>query len=256
MNELGLMYMEGTYDTEIDYVKSIPLFRRAAEAGDDLALYNLAHAYRDGLGVEPDAVEATRLMIQSADKGYHAAQYEAALRLTLGLGIVEDRARAKKLFAEALATETFAADGYMRGQFNSVGPFTARRVFDFFDLYRAGLSTDKSDTADRVWHEQAYDFAQVFADPSIFSNLLLTAAEQQNDALIELRSELNDLGADLLEAEKRRVQFTLTRVAAEHGNRAAQADLVNAYETGEGTSINLEAALFWRQLSAAPVGNE
>ena len=254
MNELGLMYQNGTYDTEIDYVKSVPFFRRAAELGDEMALYNLAHAYRDGLGVEPDAIEATGLLIQSAGKGYNAAQYEAALRLSLGRGIDVDNTRAEELFTSAGNNE-FRADDYLICDFGVEGLFTELRVSSLFDHYRANLTDASDGTAMQMWHEQVYGLAQsVGAKADLL--VLLNGQEISQLFVRDLKNEVSGMKPQVYAAEAAQARFKLLRVAAEHGNRAAQADLAAAFEVGDGTAINPEAALYWRQLSVAPVSKQ
>ena len=50
-------------------------YRRAADAGDVGAQYNLGVIYREGEGVEADATQAVAWFRRAADAGYAEAQF-------------------------------------------------------------------------------------------------------------------------------------------------------------------------------------
>ncbi len=52
-----------------DYGKAIDFFRKAAEGGDAIALYNLGWAYEQGLGVPANRQQAIEWYSKAAGKG-------------------------------------------------------------------------------------------------------------------------------------------------------------------------------------------
>ena len=71
-NALGLCYINGT-GVEKDAQKAVRMFKRAAELGNDEALFNLALDYYNGEGVPLNESEAIRLWKQLARMGFEEA---------------------------------------------------------------------------------------------------------------------------------------------------------------------------------------
>jgi hypothetical protein len=77
-----------------DHVAAGKLYRAAADAGDVVALNNLALLYRDGKGVRQDYEEAARLFRAAADSGCAMSMYHLAHMHECGLGVATDRVEA------------------------------------------------------------------------------------------------------------------------------------------------------------------
>ncbi len=71
MAELASIYLNGdvAYDVEPDSDKSLYWFRKAAEAGNSTAMYNLGLYYAKGYGIPRDFEEAARWMEKAAEAG-------------------------------------------------------------------------------------------------------------------------------------------------------------------------------------------
>jgi TPR repeat protein len=95
----------------------------AAEAGMIRAQYDLAVAYRDGLGVERDDQQFRSWLVRAADAGFPEAEYELAVALTeASHGFEEDYDRAFALYSSAAAQGLAEAEyglGYLLS--NSLG---------------------------------------------------------------------------------------------------------------------------------------
>ena len=69
-----------------DYATALQEFREAADAGLDLAQYNLAILYFTGRGVEQDYSEALRWTIMAAEQGHLNAQFNLGALYYTGTG--------------------------------------------------------------------------------------------------------------------------------------------------------------------------
>ena len=75
--KLGNDYYFGVNGKQINYVKAVEWFRKAAEQGNDVAQYNLAMCYERGEGVVKDLAEAVKWFRKAAEQG----EAEAKARL-------------------------------------------------------------------------------------------------------------------------------------------------------------------------------
>lgn len=72
--KLGNDYYFGVNGKQINYVKAVEWFRKAAEQGNDVAQYNLAMCYERGEGVVKDLAEAVKWYRKAAEQGYAGAK--------------------------------------------------------------------------------------------------------------------------------------------------------------------------------------
>jgi TPR repeat protein len=75
-----------------DDKRAIELFKRGADQGHPLAMYNLAMHYRNGYGVRRSLSQAAEYFSKAADAGYVSAMVERGRALVLGEGISNPRA--------------------------------------------------------------------------------------------------------------------------------------------------------------------
>lgn len=95
-----------------DYAKAMAIWRKLAEAGDLAAMRNVGQLYRQGLGVEPDAVAAADWFRRAASLGLVNAQANLGHLYMLGEGVAQDDAEAVKWLTEA------ARGGHPAAQFH------------------------------------------------------------------------------------------------------------------------------------------
>jgi TPR repeat protein/uncharacterized protein (UPF0335 family) len=79
-----------------NYEAAIDLFKRAAQQGHPLAMYNLALHYRDGVGVQRDFGQAAEWFAKAAESGLVSAMVENAQALTTGRGQPFSRANPRR----------------------------------------------------------------------------------------------------------------------------------------------------------------
>jgi len=77
---------------------------KAAAAGNSEAMIGLAHAYAEGIGVDPAPSKAASLLQAAADLGVPEAQYRLGLMYKAGLGVGADLNKAIALISSAQAS--------------------------------------------------------------------------------------------------------------------------------------------------------
>lgn len=111
---LGVMYDTGEGVPQ-DHRQALEWYRKAAEHGDKVAMFNVAVLYDAGAdGVPQDHQEAARWYGQAAEHHDGRAEYNLALMLTSGDGVPRDPARAQRLFADAVRDGIAAASAHLR----------------------------------------------------------------------------------------------------------------------------------------------
>jgi TPR repeat protein len=105
-------YAEGmrVYDQQKDYAKAAKLFRKAAEAGNASAQFELGLIYDDGKGVAQDYKQAMAWYEKAAAQGNAPAQYN--LGVLYGQGVEQDYKKALELYEKA------AKQGFTKVQVN------------------------------------------------------------------------------------------------------------------------------------------
>ncbi|MCB2113449.1 MAG: sel1 repeat family protein [Parvularculaceae bacterium] len=88
-NELGNAYKYGQWGLANDPAAAFKFFLISAKGGDEVGLYNLAIAYRDGVGAARNDELAARAFIKSAQLGYPASQFAVYLIMREGVGVTQ-----------------------------------------------------------------------------------------------------------------------------------------------------------------------
>ena len=84
-----------------DYVTALREFQEAADAGLDLAQYNLAVMYFSGRGVEQDYAEAFRWTEMAAEQGHLNAQFNLGALYYTGTGTAVDLEKSLQWYTRA-----------------------------------------------------------------------------------------------------------------------------------------------------------
>ncbi|MBR6388067.1 MAG: sel1 repeat family protein, partial [Thermoguttaceae bacterium] len=95
-------------------------FRRAARAGDAVALYEFGLCRADGHGVEPDLARAALAFRRAARLGLESAAVAYGLALLYGRGVPTDVSRGKRVLERAARRGSGRAKGALR-QFERAG---------------------------------------------------------------------------------------------------------------------------------------
>lgn len=100
-NNLALLYAEGKEGLPGDAAKAAELYRAAAEQGNAVAHFNLARCYALGEGVEADEKAFIEHCTKAAYAGHPAAQYTLGCAYRDGLGVAEDAIEAERWLSRA-----------------------------------------------------------------------------------------------------------------------------------------------------------
>ena len=92
-----------------DYAKAIPLFQKAADMGNKIAMYNLGNAYRNGNGVPKDMTKAAEWYEKAADNGQALAMNGLGYCYLNGNGKPKDQAKAVEWFRKAIDAGNISA---------------------------------------------------------------------------------------------------------------------------------------------------
>jgi len=130
LNDLAVLdELDNNYDQAID------LFKRAAQQGHPLAMYNLALHYKDGIGVQRDVGQAAEWFAKAAESGLVSAMVEHALALKSGRGQPESKANPRRA-VEWLQRAADAGSVHAKYQLGLI-------------YYRSGYSDDESTRVNR-----------------------------------------------------------------------------------------------------------
>ncbi len=167
-----------------------------ANAGHARAQFELGEAYKLGIGVAKDEVEAVKWFRKAAEQGHAAAQFRLGLAYAFGKGVAEDDFEARKWF------QVSAEQG------------TATQQFNLGYTYENGVGVTIDDPEAVKWYRKA-------------------AAQGLAQAQYELGGRyLNGIGVPKDEVEA----VAWYRKAAEQGYAEAQHQLGVCYRLGYGVT--------------------
>lgn len=102
---LGKLYLQGTVGVAKNYPRAFAYFHAAAEDGNAAAAYYLGVMYKNGYGVEHDAVQSAHWLKVAADKQLPNAMFMLANAYRYGEGVAQDNQAALKLYQAAADME-------------------------------------------------------------------------------------------------------------------------------------------------------
>lgn len=152
-----------------DFATAFREFTAAAEAGLDLAQYNLGVLYYTGQGVAQDYQQAFVWTNKAAEQGHMRAQFNLATLYFSGIGVEQDHATAFSWYERA------ARSGHGEAQFNlgtmyRDGDGVERNIVNAHAWATLALENEFSDAADlirglerRMDEEQLSDARRQFA---------------------------------------------------------------------------------------------
>ncbi len=166
-----------------DYATALREFTTAAEAGLDLAQYNLGILYYLGQGVEQNYAEALRWTLAAAEQGHVNAQFNLASLYYYGTGTAVD-------YAQALRWNLAAAEAQHAGAQHSLAKMDELGEGTEVDLVRA-----------HFWASASQYTANAEQDAA--------AAAEATDLLGELAAKMS--AAQISEARKAFAEWTISR---------------------------------------------
>lgn len=222
LNNLAVLFEAGD-GVEIDEDEAANLFKRAAQQGHPLGMYNLALHYRDGtIGIKRDLAQSYEWFAKAAETGFVPAMVEVGEALRLGLGLrTRNARRAVEWYQRAADAGSSRAKlllglVYLQGaiageESNVVRPdptlallwlgrvaeteFIAQRVLAIMMEDGIGLPSHQPEIAERYWRMAAHggdSYAQVeFADRQRRELMLVKQEYGENEAVTFLRHAMS-----------------------------------------------------------------
>ena len=191
-------------------VEAFELYRKAAGAGNVVAMVNLGNMLERGRGTPKDLAEASRWYQKAADAGVQPGMFNLGLMYQDGLGVAKDEAEASRWFRKA--ADAGSTLGMIR-----LGA-----------LYQTGKGVPKDEAEAVGWYRKAADAGSA-------------------PGMTNLGFMYRDgLGVTKDEAEAARWY----RKAADAGDAKAMSSLGFAYETGLGIVKDEAEALRWYRKAA------
>jgi len=140
---LAILPLSASAGMSPEEVKAFAGYKVAAEKGDVLAQYNLAHCYYFEKGVAKDEVEAVRWCRQSADQGFAKAQGFLGVFYVFGKGVAKDEVEAVRWFRKA-ADQGFAGAQHNLGICYADGIGVARDNIEAYAYLNLAGITDEN----------------------------------------------------------------------------------------------------------------
>lgn len=225
LNNLAVLYSSGDGVDESES-EATSLFKRAAQQGNPLAMYNLALRYKDGTGgLQRDFGQATEWFAKSAESGYVPAMVEMGDALKRGRGVISNPRRAVEWYQRAAEAGSPSAKlqlgliylfGYVDragpegsnsirsdntlallwlGRVAETGDSTAQGLIALMMEKGVGLPNPQPEVAERYWRMAAHggdDFAEVeFADRLRNGMMLVKQEYGANEGVTLLRHAMS-----------------------------------------------------------------
>ena len=254
MRALAILHYRGWGGLEQDRVAALKLYQQAADAGDALALVEVADQLWDGKGTRRQRIKAKAL-------------YREALPMLMGLGEAGDRQAqfiagnllagirmGDRDFEESIKWQHPGADaGYPPAQFligarHQKGHGVPKNDAIAMDWYNQAAAQGHPGAINNVGWMHGNGRAGGVPDGAKAAAMYLRAAERgnsvsQNNIAMRLFG-----GADIaMDKEK---AFIWHKRSAENDYGRGQYYLATRYDTGEGTDPDLEKAVYWYKRAA------
>ncbi len=218
------------------------LLRAQANTGDSQSMLELALAYRDGEGVEPDADEFFDWVRKAAGARVPDAAYELALAYKEGVGTDVDVSRYIEWLREASNLGQVAALYDLAVAYKD-GEGVPANDKEFFRLMRKAADGDEPDAMVELAFAYKEGIGTNRRIASYFSWLSKAAERDQKDAMLHLAFAYRDREG-VSQADMRLFFLWLER-AAKAGQQDAMFHLAIAYKDGEGVTSNNRHFFEW-----------
>jgi hypothetical protein len=252
----------------MSFAEAVKWWRKAADQNYALAQHNLGNSYRSGKGVEQDYAEAVTWFRKAARQGFAPAQNDLGVCYAKGLGVTEDDIEAYKWLLLAAAQGDQLARNFMakvEGRMGREQIAQGQKLAGDFKPLKVSLpaapqgASGGNPGADLLAQAGSGDFkppGPPFSDAP--------PGEAGDQPLADLRAKAatgdakaqNELG-EALRSGKRGVTRNAVvavqwfRQAAEQNLAAAQSNLGECYERGDGVAKYEVEGYKWDLLAAA-----
>jgi len=231
---LGLLYLAGEGNYEMDAKKAAYWFSLATEKGNRNAQYHLGLLYLKGEGVEKDSKKGIRLLQETASSGNSDAQNYLGLLYLNGEGVEENPQKGMLLLEQAAESGNVDAQNnlgmyYLETDYSQAVVWFLKAAeqglpdaqYNLASMYLAGLGVKQN-------KEQAIHWMQEAANQGYLIAMKIL------DSILEKKPETNEI----------------VEQAAESDNVDAQHNLSVKYSDGLGVKKNKDGAILGMQKAA------
>ncbi|HEY4329105.1 MAG TPA: hypothetical protein VGN88_05165 [Phycisphaerae bacterium] len=265
-----------------DYASALNWYRKAADQGSPVAMFNVGLFYETGRGTEQNETEAANWYQRATDKNYTSAMVNLGLMYEKGHGVGKDTAHALKLYKQAADLKDAAAMRNIAYLYeNGIGVekdlgeslkwyHKGADVSDAASMFCIGIAYElgKGVTIDYAqaitWYKKAADLKYARAMNSLgVLNETGRGTKQDLAAALNWYKKAADLnfapamsnigalydngiGVPLDHAQA----FNWFHKGADLGNGISMYNLAVLYETGRGTTSDMNQALEWYRKAA------
>jgi TPR repeat protein len=247
MLELALAYRDGE-GVEPDPDEFFVWVRKAAVIRDPDAIYELALAYKEGVGTEPDVSKYIEWLQEAANSGQVSALYDLAIAYKDGDGVPPDDKKFFTLIKKAADGDEPDAMVELAFAYKE-GIGTIRRASSYFTWLRKAADFDQKDAMLHLAFAYRNREGVSRADNKQFFYWLERAAKAgQQDSMFHLAIAYR-YGEGVKRNNKR--FFEWMAKAARAGVAAAMYHLALAYLSGTGTRYDFQQFSFWARRALA-----
>jgi TPR repeat protein len=241
MRELALAYRDGE-GVEPDASEFFNWIRKAAAARDPDAVYELALAYTDGVGTDPDLIRYIEWLREAANLGQVSALYDLAIAYKDGEGVPADEKEFFRLMREA--AEGGEPDAMVELAFAyKEGVGIRRRDASYFSWLSRAAEAGQKDAMLHLAFAYRNKEGVARANLGQFFRWLDRAAKAgQQDAMFHLAIAYRD-GEGVTRNNRRFYEWMGKAARAEVP--AAMYHLALAYLSGRGTRPDFQQFSFW-----------
>jgi TPR repeat protein len=208
---VALAYRDGTEGADKDYAKAMIYFRKAADAGDATAMFNIGVLYQYGRGVDQDYQQAMAFYRKAADAGNAEAMRNLGFLYASGCGVTQD-------YQQAMVWDRKAADAGDTLAMKNIGI-----------MYASGQGMARDYQQAMAWYRKAADAGDAGAMEGI--------------------GFMYDHGQGV--ARDFRQAMAWYRKAADAGNAGAMNNIGVMYQYGHGVAWDYQQAVAWYRKAAA-----
>ena len=238
LNRLGLVHLNGLYDTEPNLKLAFHCFQKSAALGHYGGLNNLGYCYKMGIGTKKNYDLAIRYFKQSAEAGNIGGIYNLASSYETGVGVNKNYEKAYKYYSEIASKEDPAG---MNGLgwlyiYGTGVELDKKKGFQYFKksakkgdanglnclgfCYQKGIGTEMN-------NQKAFQFYQKSADLGFIGGMVNVAG-----------CYFEGIGTNVNYPKA----FECFKLAAILGDPIAMNNVAFCYISGKGPEINLETA--------------
>lgn len=177
LTNMGDIYIEGSTDVNLDPIKAISFYQKAASQGYPVAMYKLGSLYYFGEIIPEDYIEAMKWFLKAADRKNGNAMHYIGRMYDLGYGVAENTTTALSWYRKAAARKSaismdfigisyyYGASGVEKNYIEALKWYKQaansgyyRAYLQIGDMYEKGIGIPKDYKEALAWYKRGADY--------------------------------------------------------------------------------------------------